>query len=867
MSTTIGAVDFIVGLDGRTMPTQARAIGERIGAALAAAANRQITKQLGAGVDRDNKALEMAGENLGRKLADALGGSFNQRMIPALSRAGDVVRRGLNLDPVLEDIGELKVVSREAADRVDDLGDSAERSNTKWGRFRSTLRTVGLAFENMNFAKQDRDGRGFERTVGAIGRSLAGMFKGVDFSKFGSMLGELNDGWKNMTHGVRQAIFYVALFASLATQIAVLGSAAGVALTILAGALVSVALAGGAAILLFQGLTGELSELDPAIQPAVAAFRAIGDAFGAMQTQIQASVLPALIPSFEALKGLVETLTPGMVNLAGSVGKVIEQLVQMLTSTNGLEVLNGLIAGAAPIFELLASAAFNLGGALGNIFLIAQPYIETFAGWLNTILTEFNNWTQSVAGNQAITQWLENGMTVLSALGDLVVQVSDFMAQLVTPDTIQGLLTFMEIIGGALQPLGDFLLALEKFQIFNIIAQLISTVFTALQPLMPAFGLLGELLSGLIITALQAITPLLTILVEAFAALVEPLVGALMPILPIFAELIGQTALMFQPLLEALVLLGTTIGEAIAPILTIIVDLFFRLIEALMPLVAAVIPPLVEIITVLAAIISETLAPILPLLVEGFVQILDAIIPIIPSIVELMESILSLITPLLELITPILPPLTELLKFLISASIVPLTAAIQFLTPVLKGLADGISSFVMPIIEGLKVALKGLGDFITGVFSGNLTQAGEGLKSFFNGIGQAILGGLKGLVNGAVDIINGLIGGINNLTGAVGIPSIPKIPKWAKGGIAWQSMIANIGEDGPEMIVPLRRPLGMIDPAVRDVAAYAQGKSTGNGGGGGGGTVIENVEVNVYGTGDERRTAVEVVDRMVEVAA
>lgn len=770
--------------------------------------------------------------------------------------------------PVIEDIGELRVVSDDAAESVRDFGRSAEDSNTRWGRFRQTISNVGDRLRGVRetFRESTRGGNDLTRTISRVTRAAGRMFQGFDGGKFVAMLGSLNDGWKDMTHGVRQAVFYVALFAALATQIAVLGSAAGVALTVLAGAALSLGLGLGIAIALFQGLSGEISELDPAIQPAVTAFRAIGDAFGVFQSQLQASVLPTLIPAFEQITGLITTLTPSMLILGGAVGTVISQLAEMLSSANGVAVLTGLVEGAAPIFELLGSAALNLGGALGNIFLIAQPYIVQFADWLNTILTAFNEWTQSVAGNTAITTWLENGFTVLSALGDLVVQVADFMAQLVTPDTIASLITFMEIIGGALQPLGDFLLALNQFGIFNIIAQLISTVFTALQPLMPAFGMLGTIFQTLILTALQAITPLLTLLVQVFAALVEPIIGALLPILPVFAQILNSLAIAIAPLLEAFVVLATTIGSALAPFFSQLVTLVLMLVQALVPLIGAIIPPLTEVILILAEVIGGVLNAVLPVLIDAFMQVFAAVLPIIPTIVELMTAVLDLIVPLLELLGPVIPPLMEALKFLISASVIPLTAALQFLTPIIKGVADGISTFLMPIIAGIKQALEGLGTFIRGVFSGDLRMVGDGLMQFFGGLGNAILGGLKGLVNGAVDIINGLIRGINNLTGTVGIPSIPTIPKWATGGIAWTSTIANIGEAGPEMVVPLRRPLHMIDPAVRDVAAYAQGKTTGNSNDNSRSITVAEGAIQIVGP-DARKAAIEVVDRIIEVGS
>ncbi len=862
MTTTIGRVDFIVGLDGTTLPTEARLLGERIGQALAAAAARRANYDMSRAIGNDS-AFDDAGKQLGIRLASALSRSFEDRLGPSMSNTSRIFQRALPMGDMLEDIGELRVVGREASESMDDLGESVDRNNSKWARFRSTLSGVSDRLRNMgsnfrNSARENNDfASGLIRTTSHLKNILS-----FDGGKFVSMLGSMNDGWKEMTHGVRQAIFYTVLFATLATQIAVLGSAAGVALTVLAGALVSTGLAVGALVLLFSGLSGELSELDPAIQPAVAAFRAIGDAFGEMQDAVQKSVLPSLIPAFEQIRSLVETLTPGMVLLAGAVGGVISQLSGMLSSANGLEVLNGLIAGAATIFPLLASAAFNLGGALGNIFLIAQPYIIEFAGWLNDLFTRFNEWTQSLAGNTAIQEWLSNGFTVLSAIGDLAAQAGQFLAQLVTPETIALFITFMQIIGAALQPIGDFLIALNEFQIFNLIAQLLLTVFAALQPLMPAFALLGQLISGVLLVALQALTPLLTLLVSAFAALIEPLLGALMPLLPVLAGLLMTIVTAFTPLLEAVVMLATTIGAALVPVIVALVGFISTLITALMPLYEAIIPPLIEIITVLADTVGAILNAVLPILIQLLDEILAAILPIIPVVVDLITEFLSLISPLLELLGPILPPLIAILKLLVTVGITVLTAALRFLAPVIMGVANAFGDVLIPIIDIVKGVIEALIAFLTGVFTGQWEGVWNRISSSFKGIWNGILSFLKGVVNAMVSVINGIIGGINAVTGAVGIPKIPSIPRLARGGIAWQSTLANIGEAGPEMIVPLRRPLGQIDPRVRDVAAYAQGKTTGTGGGN-----TNNVDITVIdNTGDSRRTAVEVVDRFVEVA-
>ena len=53
-------------------------------------------------------------------------------------------------------------------------------------------------------------------------------------------------------------------------------------------------------------------------------------------------------------------------------------------------------------------------------------------------------------------------------------------------------------------------------------------------------------------------------------------------------------------------------------------------------------------------------------------------------------------------------------------------------------------------------------------------------------------------------------------------------PATASGGMFWGAQNRLIGESGPEAVVPLSRPLYMVDPAVRELAAFARGQVSAN---------------------------------------
>lgn len=90
----------------------------------------------------------------------------------------------------------------------------------------------------------------------------------------------------------------------------------------------------------------------------------------------------------------------------------------------------------------------------------------------------------------------------------------------------------------------------------------------------------------------------------------------------------------------------------------------------------------------------------------------------------------------------------------------------------------------------------------------------------------------------------------------------------AMGRLIGQPTTMLVGEAGPEAIVPLRRPLGMVDPAVRWLSAIAQGKEVprmGSGGVVGAGKTV-NVEQHIYSPQtDPRAVANEAINALVGV--
>ena len=112
-------------------------------------------------------------------------------------------------------------------------------------------------------------------------------------------------------------------------------------------------------------------------------------------------------------------------------------------------------------------------------------------------------------------------------------------------------------------------------------------------------------------------------------------------------------------------------------------------------------------------------------------------------------------------------------------------------------------------------AMRGLIDFIVGVFTGDWKKAWEGIKQAVKNIFGGIVEYVKIPINVIIDLLNNAIKGINQIkvpdwvpgVGGKGI-NIPLIPKLAKGGIVDSATIAMIGEGkSAEAVIPLDRTL------------------------------------------------------------
>lgn len=210
-----------------------------------------------------------------------------------------------------------------------------------------------------------------------------------------------------------------------------------------------------------------------------------------------------------------------------------------------------------------------------------------------------------------------------------------------------------------------------------------------------------------------------------------------------------------------------------------------------------------------------------------------------PLVANLADAALEIGSCLLELYNEFIQPIVNWIA--------------EYIYPILVGVIDGLLGVVKTmisnatkILNGMITTLKGIIQFITGVFTGNWKKAWEGIKNIFKGLWESlvnivkspinvIISGINALLKGLAAAVNSVVKAINKLSFTVPdwVPGIggkkfgfnlsevsaPQIPKLATGGIVTSATQAIIGERGREAVLPLENNTEWMDKLADKIAA------------------------------------------------
>lgn len=253
-------------------------------------------------------------------------------------------------------------------------------------------------------------------------------------------------------------------------------------------------------------------------------------------------------------------------------------------------------------------------------------------------------------------------------------------------------------------------------------------------------------------------------------------------------------------------------------IVTTVIPGIMNAVQAAAPTIMSIVSTIATFIGQAAGVIGEFIAGLMPVISEiiSFLQanvfpvvgaIFDLIVgTVLPAIANGIQSAAGIVMNILNTLLPFIQTAVTTIWSVVQPILQAALSFIQFMMPTIQSIVSNVINTISGIINGLMTVLQGIIQFITGVFTGNWSQAWEGVKNIFSGAFEGLKSIAKGVMNGIISIINAGIRGLNKIkipdwvpgVGGKGI-NIPEIPQFAKGTNRTPDTFV-AGENGPELI-------------------------------------------------------------------
>lgn len=511
-------------------------------------------------------------------------------------------------------------------------------------------------------------------------------------------------------------------------------------------------------------------------------------------------------------------------------------VVQRITDV--LNVTNDFVKNNPGIVKMIAGIAAGLMGLKGGGLIAKLGFLQVKGGVLalSEVFTQIKGvgikkyLSDMGGGFGGILTKVAPLVGVIAAVGGAVYYVS----------------THLEQVRGFIQKtFGD-----EGLAVFDKLWGIITQVGTAIKD---AFFTSS---TGILDTLKETIPTIINVLQAGLLPLLPMIEKVIMKILPLAGELVTAILPVLGTLISTVI---TVLATLVAEILPVIISLIQEILPLVLEIARTVLPTIVVLINILAPILMEIIQTVLPVVI----QLIQTLLPIV---IQIIETVLPVMINLLQALTPIILLLAEFFGEVLGAELQKLVPVILVLAEVFANVLGTALQSMAEIVRNVMQVLQGLIDFITGVFTGNWSQAWEGIKYIFSGAVGALDEIIKAPLRAIVSAVNTVIGGLNKLKvpdwvpglGGKGI-NIPLIPAFAKGtNYTPDTFIA--GEQGPELVTGAagRKVFTAAQTGqIFNNMAQAENLNTANNvnaSAGGAGTIIINVtnspSVTVAGGGD-----------------
>ena len=436
-------------------------------------------------------------------------------------------------------------------------------------------------------------------------------------------------------------------------------------------------------------------------------------------TSQASAALSALGVSFDGLSGNEEQFLAILSALAD-----MEDRTRMVALANDLfgerladKLLPMLYAGSEAI-QAYAAEYETLGALSGE----TVEALAAFDNLLNTLKTQFSNVALSVG----------------ASLLPVMERLAAFVADTVVP---------------RMQELAEWMGTLNADQQSMALAALALTA--ALGPVTIGVGKL--------VTAVGDMVALLPTLHGGLEKLGNNKVVIIVALVAAALLLLFATSEQFRASVTAL---AGTLANALAPVLSLLTGLFEGIFASLTPLLTVLGGSVAEILNALLG----ALAPI----IEMLASLLGTLLPtLLTPVLTLLTSLLGVLDPVLAVVSTLLSVVTGVLSGVLTPLVGVVAVLLELLAPILQALLLPLTVY----LNLLQIPLQLLCALL-GVLASGVERLGDALGDLIGWLFSALndlLGFAEGVVNTVIDLINELIGTVNQALSAVGLAELETV--------------------------------------------------------------------------------------------
>lgn len=506
--------------------------------------------------------------------------------------------------------------------------------------------------------------------------------------------------------------------------------------------------------------------------------------------QNQAQIFNTLANGLNTIKTALIALKPFISGVAQSMEQASQKVLKWAqNSQTAQKFFNMMNTTGVKTFDALLSAAGRFGDGLVNVFTQLAPLFLWVANGLDSLGQKFQNWANSVAGQNAIQAFIEYTKTnlpklgqifgnVFSGIGNLMIafgqnssNIFDWLVKLTSQfrawseqvGQSQGFKDFisyvqengptiMQLIGNIVKALVAFGTAMapiasKLLDFITNLAGFIAKLFETHPAVAQIIGVMG-ILGGVFWALMAPIAAVSSVLSNVFSMTLLNVVKRILDLTRItglvskaFGLLAGAFTSVSWPVLAVIAVIGAFIG--------ILVYLWktnenFRktITEAwngIKTAVSGAIQGVVDWLTQLWGKIQSTLQPIMPILQmlgQIFMQVLGVlVIGIITNVMNIIQGLWTLITIAFQAIGTVISVAVQIIVGLF-------TALIQLLTGDFSGAWETIKTTVTNVLDTIWQYMQSVWEsiigFLTGVMNRTLSMFGTSWSQIWSTISNFV---------------------------------------------------------------------------------------------------------------------------------